>query len=376
MGVISAATPLPGAAGDSPVPADELESLHRRRTDLGQGVQAVQQERQAVLGQLFALGRRQEELRLQVAELAAQEQQAAQSLAAVEAESRALRARYDERLRLFGIRLRFLYERGVTGYAEALLTATDWSDFLERVAYLEFIIEHDARLMAEVRELRGRVAAAEAQVRAERDRLAGLRAQAEARAAELAAAVAEREAHLAALADQRAEMEAALAELEQVWVAQVQPVLANFGQAFHRLALEIAALSPDAVEMALDPLTVRVTVAEVSLNQFIARLPAFQDLAFDLRPDRAVLRGQFADLPLEIDGRFTIDGRKLLRYAPDSVRFFDVPIPAATTERLVESGWLEIDLSALIPDPARLLDLVVEEGRLILTGGIRPGPGG
>lgn len=350
--------------------APDLRELHEQQQGMGGELQRILQEEQAVLAELFALNRTLEEIRADLARLDGEVGAAEDTLRRLAGEEERLQARYQAVLQLFGRRVRFLYEEGTSAYLELLIGSTSLADFLQRLEFLELVIRQDARLLAQVRGLRREIAVQQEQQRQERDQLLALRQRQAARQADLEAAVAARGARLAALRERRGAVEQALGSLEALWAERVRPVLAAFGSAFHALTLNLQDLSPDAVQFQTFPPRATVIVSTASINQFLGRFDDFRGLQFRLQAGRADLVGDFGGVALEIDGAFAVANETTLRYAPSQIRFFGVTLPAQTTQELIGSGSLDVDLAAIIK-PGRLLEVAVEEGRLLVRAGLR-----
>lgn len=351
----------------------DLGSIQRERTQLSGHLQGIDREQQQVLADLFALNRQLEDLQRQIEDLDRQVAAAGERLAALEAEAARLQQRLQAVRAQFGRRVRFLYEHGAVAYLDVLLAATDFGDFLDRLAFLELAIRHDARLMAQVRELAREVAAQQGAVLAQRQALASLRARQEARRQDLAAAAAKREARLAVLREQRGQVEAALARLEALWHDAARPLLAAFGRAFHTVALRAGDLDlePGSVAVSGFPPRATVVLSEQALNRFLTRFPDLAGLRFALHSGQADLVGDFAGVPLAIEGEFQVVGDAVLRYAPRAIRFFGVPIPDAMAAALVQGGHLDVDVAQVVPQVrVRLLEARVEEGRLVVRAAL------
>lgn len=342
--------------------AQEWDQLREQQDQYTDEAGRIRAEQEQVLADLFALNRTLQEIEIDLKRLAVEISQSEQSLAALQAEAARLRADYQLRLNRFGDRLRYMYRYGTISYLEVLLEAADFRDFLERVDLLDKVVAHDAHLLAELKELRAGVARQEERARQEHQHLVSLRDQSAARRVELRQHIAARESRLAALQQQRAAVEAELAVLERIWQESAVPVLERFSQGFHTLSVQAGELEPDALQ--LEAFGATVVISEATLNGFLARYPEFGSLRFRLAPGQADLTGELSGVSLEIIGGFAIHTDTVLRYTAREIRFFEVPLPPATTQSLVSSGRLDVDFSGLLSG-WRLKQVVHEQGRLV-----------
>ena len=87
----------------------------------------------------------------EISGLKADIQQTELEIARAEKELSTITARFNEKVRLFGSRVRSIYIKGGMSYLEILLEADNFGDLIIRAAYLKRILSHDSRLVADLR---------------------------------------------------------------------------------------------------------------------------------------------------------------------------------------------------------------------------------
>lgn len=324
----------------------------------------IEQEEVAVLQELFRLNRSLQELRTEIAALAEQHAGVQADLDRLAADQVRLRADYSRRQRIFGQRLRFYYEEGFVGLLDLVLAARDFTDLLDRLYLMDFVLRADAGLLASLRALGRALAEQEVQLEQRRLQLADVGRQLTAREAELSGGIQEREARLASLRERRGTVETALVRLESVWLDQARPVLLSFGQAVHTLTLRGAELPAQVIPQILRA-RLQVVVSEAALNLFLGQDPALAQLQATLGAQEVTLTGAFSNVPLELAGRFILANESTLRFVPHNVRFFGVDLPDAMAQELVGSGALDLNLAEFLAG-RKLQELRVEQGRLLI----------
>ena len=269
---------------------------------------------QAVLTELFTLNRTLQEVRLRIAALQAEAERATQEQARLEAERDRLERLRQERLAVFGQRARYYSERGTLAPVGVLLAAGSLPEFLDRLELITYAMQRDAKLLAELRDLKGRAEQHSQAASAQRAEAVRLAEQARTEEARLTAEVTRREQLLADLQGQRAAVEAQLAVLEHAWETAAMPVLASLGEAM--LELDVAAFTPDSIGFSLLPPGANIRISEITLNRFFGASPALGRLTFLLLPGEVLLEGEYGGVPVRVKGRFLVANRTLLRYEP------------------------------------------------------------
>lgn len=185
----------------------KISEKRREVKDAKQTVVAFTEEIAALDRSIEAKAREIEKLATQLAQTEAELAQAEKDLAEAE-------ARLQETEAQFRQRLREIYIEGSVGYLDFLFGATDFSDFISRVEFLNHIIAYDTALVNKMTAERAAVLAYRNQIAERRNHLAFLRAQEEAARAELIARQDEKEAFLSRAQRDLARFEAELDALE------------------------------------------------------------------------------------------------------------------------------------------------------------------
>jgi len=138
-----------------------------------------------------------------------------ENISETEQELEKAEARLQERIDIFSVRLKEIYQMGNVNFLEVLFEATSFRDFLVRFHLLEKIAEQDMQLLDEIEEERDQIARKKEELEAKRQELAQLERATRLKHEELAQQKNEKENLLAALETEKATIEKALDELEQ-----------------------------------------------------------------------------------------------------------------------------------------------------------------
>jgi hypothetical protein len=325
-------------------------------------------EEQAVLQELFTLGRSLDETRAAIDQANARlaELEGQRTAAAVERDRLEVRRR--ERQAVFGRRLRYYQEQGRLAPLAVLMGSSSFLDFLSRIDMLNQILAQDARLIAELRGLRAGVAEQEQKLRAAAEEQEKVRAALLADQAKLTRAIADREAILASLKEKRAAVEAELASLERVWEQQALPVLVALATTLQ--TVDPGAFAPDDISLSLFPPGATAVISSKSLNAFFGQRAELKGLTFQIAPAAVSLAGQFEGTPVAIGGQFVVAGKTVLRYEPKDVRIGDFAVPPQSLSSLLASSHIDIDVSSMI-SPWALKDVQMRQDELRIKAGIK-----
>ena len=155
-------------------------------------------------------------------------------IAALEADIARRQAYIDQRERLLARRVRAMDMHGQVDYLELIVTATSFTDLLDRIATMQEIIRSDHQLIEDLRAARAQVQAERDQLTGQRDKLNGLLQLEQAQEDQLAADQAEQQQALAYEREHQAELQALQARLQAAQAAinaQVQQDQSNYAAA-------------------------------------------------------------------------------------------------------------------------------------------------
>jgi murein DD-endopeptidase MepM/ murein hydrolase activator NlpD len=194
---------------------DELHQIQEKIRETESRLGSVRRQERGVLEELSALEQRLEQAQGDLArlerELQATENRISETTRALEEAE----AELERQIEILGCRLRALYENGTVTYLDVLLSATDFSDFLNRADLMQEIINQDVVLLESIQQKREEIAQKKAELEEERERLLTLQQQAEAKKAQIEADAAQREQLLEKIQVEKEVYEAALDELER-----------------------------------------------------------------------------------------------------------------------------------------------------------------
>ncbi len=140
-------------------------------------------------------------------------------IAALEADIARRQAYIDQREKLLARRVRAMDMHGSIDYLELIVTATSFTDLLDRIATMQEIIRSDHALIEELRQERAKVQAERDDLAKQRDALAGLLAEQQAQQEQLAATQAQEQEALAYEQQHQAELQALQAKLQAAQAA-------------------------------------------------------------------------------------------------------------------------------------------------------------
>lgn len=325
-------------------------------------------EEQAVLQELFTLGRRLDETQAAIGKVSADITQTAARQTDAAAERSRLEARRRERQAQLARRLRAYQVSGRSAPLAVLFGSTSFVDFLSRLDLLGQILDRDARILADLRSLKAAVATQEAELRSASEQLSALRNDLAKEEAKLQLEITTREAVLASLQERRAEVEAQLASLENAWETQGQPVLLALGSTLG--AVDPATFEPDQVNFSLLPPGATAVISAESLTRFFAQVKELQGLTVQLVPGTILIAGQFDGAPIRIGGRFAVAGKTTLRYEPQEIQIRDFVVPPESIASLLAETKIDIDLTEML-SPWVLKGVDVAKDEIRIRSGIK-----
>lgn len=325
-------------------------------------------DEQAVLQELFTLGRKLNETQAAIDKVSAEIDQTARRQADAAAERGRLEVRRREKQAQLARRLRAYQVSGRSAPLAVLFGSTSFVDFLSRLDLLGQILDRDARILADLRSLKTAVAAQEAELRDASEQLSSLRASLASEEAKLQLEISTREAVLASLRERRAAVEAELANLEKAWEQQGEPVLLALGSTL--ASVDPATFEPDEVSFSLLPPGATAVISADGLTRFFAQVKELQGLTVQLLPGTVLIAGQFDGAPIRIGGRFAVAGKTTLRYEPQEIQIRDFVVPPESIAALLAESQIDIDLSEML-NPWVLKSVDVNQHEIRIKSGIK-----
>jgi len=149
-------TPHEGQAASYDEVKKELERVQREAAESAKAkskaeadLKRVQQEKQATLNELSEIKNKLEEVQLAILDLEIQIKDEESKLFDINDQIAEVEQRIEERDDLIRDRLRLMYKKGEVKYLEVLMNSTSFSDFLDRMRYLNLIINQDQTILEE-----------------------------------------------------------------------------------------------------------------------------------------------------------------------------------------------------------------------------------
>jgi murein DD-endopeptidase MepM/ murein hydrolase activator NlpD len=173
-------------------------------------------------------------LEAQVAQTKAQVDALNAKIEALEAEIAREQAYIDQREKLLGRRIRAVDLHGQVDYLELIVTATSFTDLIDRIVTMQEIVRSDHNLIEELRAAKAKVQADRDQLASQRDQYAALLAQEQQQEQALADTEAQKQQALDYERQRQAQLQAYQAELQAAQAAinaQVQQDQSNYAAA-------------------------------------------------------------------------------------------------------------------------------------------------
>jgi len=149
-------TPHEGHAASYDEVKKELERVQREAAESAKAqakaeadLQRLQQEKQATIRELSEIKSRLEEVQLAILDLEIKIKDEESKLFDINDQIAEVEQRIEERDDLIRDRLRLMYKKGEVKYLEVLMNSTSFSDFLDRMRYLNLIINQDQTILEE-----------------------------------------------------------------------------------------------------------------------------------------------------------------------------------------------------------------------------------
>ena len=193
----------------------ELLAVQKEIEEQKQNILSTKRQESTVSAELRRLQQQvdlaEKDLRYVEAQLAVTEEKTREAEAALRQAESALK----QRTGLLNQRLTALYEIGPAGYAEVLLSATSFSDFLSRFDLISTIISQDVSLLKSLESAKQQHATAKSALEDQSAQLASIRNSQEAKRTQLASRSQDRSRYLTQIQRERQEFEEALDDLER-----------------------------------------------------------------------------------------------------------------------------------------------------------------
>jgi len=365
--LLSLVATIPSAWAETPI----WEEIQQSKSDLIGTASDITESETKVISEIFMLNRTAEEIRVRIAQINTDVALVVTQQTAAETERIRLESVRKDVKEQFARRARYYSENGSFAPIGFLIEANTFSNFLGRLDLLSMVLQRDARLLRDLKDLRAKVQAQESILTSKRAELTDLRARQQAEVTKLAAEVAQRELLLSELKDERGKVEARVNELERLWNTAAKSVLETLGTSLQVLALRAEDIRPDSIQLSLFPPGATVTATQSDLNAFVKKDAVLKGLNLRLLASGDVyLEGDFSGATLSIRGRFSVKNRTVVTYEAKEVWFMEIRMPDAVVQELLSSGRMDFDFSALIGIWA-IQQITVEQEKMTVKAGLR-----
>lgn len=198
---------------------DEIEDLQQQKEEAQQKAESLSQEAGGLEGDLAVfndkLAKITEELNVTEQQLEITHNNLEETEKALKEAQKKEKSQYEAMKK----RIRFLYEMGGNGLLEVLLSAENFTDFLNKAEYISSIQEYDRHMLDQYRETKEVIAGKKQELSEQEASLASLKVQQEAKQQEISELVSDTSEHLNAakkqLAAAQADVEGYAAKLEK-----------------------------------------------------------------------------------------------------------------------------------------------------------------
>jgi murein DD-endopeptidase MepM/ murein hydrolase activator NlpD len=214
LGALAVGTVWPTAvfADDAQQRLDQLKQQHEQT---GQQINQLKGQETSLSNQIDTLNKQINDYNTQIQDLESQIQALDAKITALQADIDKTQKQLDRRNEMLKKRIRVMYEDGEVSYLDVLLQATDFSDFIDRLSALSFIVDQDKQLLEEVKQMKARLLDSQKQLKDQQALQQQKQAQLEAAKAEQELAKQQREIALSQVQAQRQEKEKAYQNEEQ-----------------------------------------------------------------------------------------------------------------------------------------------------------------
>jgi len=211
---VFAAHPAQASASNLQQYQDQLDQLQKQIQQRQAQLDAARRQEQSLKNKLNTTTKNLNQTKKQLAAIQAQLQVLNAEIAKAEQDLAMAQQQLEYRQALLSLRLRAIYQRGVVGYLDVLLSATSFSDFLTRFTLLRKIVEQDVSLFQQIRMYQGQVEQQKALLVSKQQQASVLRDQVSVKKASYEKQVATQQSQLASVQATETETRAALDQLE------------------------------------------------------------------------------------------------------------------------------------------------------------------
>lgn len=210
------------SADDSQQKLDELKQQHDQT---GQKIHQLKDQESTLTNQIDTLNQQIQEYDNKIRDLETQINELNGKISALQVDIDKTSKKLDLRNELLKKRIRVMYEDGDVSYIDVLLEATNFSDFIDRLSTLSFIVDQDKQLLEEVKQMRERLLDSQKQLKDQQALQQNKRGQLQSAKVEQEQAKKQREVVLSQVQEQRQAKEKEYQEEEQA-IAAVEAEIA------------------------------------------------------------------------------------------------------------------------------------------------------
>lgn len=195
---------------------NEKKALERELKEAQQMIEDLKNTKGDIESKVAELNKQLLNISARITDLENQLAQKSEDITKTKAELEEARQREVQQYEDMKVRIQFMYENGQTSYLDALLTAEDFSTFLNAAEYISQIQSYDRQKLTEYQETVRSITDMEAQLEQEYTELESLKKTVESEKASVASMMRQKESELAGIADNlgSAQEEAAYYEAE------------------------------------------------------------------------------------------------------------------------------------------------------------------
>lgn len=131
----------------------QLDQLKQQHEQTGQVINQLKGQEDALSNQIATLDQQIQGYQQQIQDLETQISGLQTQIASLQGKIDQIQVKLDRRKEILKKRVRVMYENGDVSYLDVLLQSTNFSDFIDRLSALSFIVDQDKQLLEEVKQM-------------------------------------------------------------------------------------------------------------------------------------------------------------------------------------------------------------------------------
>ena len=337
--------------------ADELPI-----SELQGKLEAITDEQQDVLKNLFTLVQEIEEMEREEKSIVLEMDMINKDISSIEAEIADELENYNQKRDVLKQVLQSYQRRGAGTFLEIILESDNISSFLRRLNTLRDLTRNTGQLLESLKESKERLSV-------EKERLAEKLVLLKDKQEQLKVSIRaksqlkeEKENYLASLEEERQYYQDQLHNLQVVW-DDLKRLFPDMTREFSLMIAE-GNLPPDAIEITFSFISIKGTLKDKALNAIIKENSRLTKMVFTFHPSETEIN--IPEKHLILSGNFEISEGNTLIFVGTKGSFYGLPLEAESINELFREGTLVFDLKPIL-GPNTIDSIEIMDGYLELT---------